>query len=38
MRYPELSDCAKPWLGFNNVLIGEYLLLQAITCKGLKEW
>ena len=38
VRYRELFDCAKPWLGFNNVFIGEYLPLQVITCKGLKEW
>lgn len=38
LRYRALSDCVKPWLEIGNVLIGEYLPLQAITCKGLEEW
>lgn len=33
-----LSDRVKPWLAINNLLIGKHLPLQAITCKGLKEW
>jgi hypothetical protein len=32
-----LSDCVKPWLAIDDVLIGVHLSSQAITCKGLKE-